>query len=60
MIGDKGAIALAKALEINTTIEEIRTSNNQIGDEGALELAQRLLKNESLNKIVLGIILTNK
>lgn len=54
MIGDEGAVAVAKALEANGTVEEIRLSNNQIADRGGLELAQRLLKNNSLQKVVLG------
>ena len=54
MIGDQGAIAIAKALEHNDNLEEIRLGNNQIGDEGAIELAKRLSCNETLQKIVLG------
>lgn len=55
MIKDKGAIAMAKALESNTTLLKVKMGNNQITDEGALELAKRLINNKTLKKIVLGI-----
>jgi len=53
MIGDQGAIAIARGLETNNILEIIKMGNNQISDKGGLELAERLLKNSMLKKLVL-------
>eukprot|EP00826_Nyctotherus_ovalis_P028944 TRINITY_DN2280_c0_g3_i1.p1 TRINITY_DN2280_c0_g3~~TRINITY_DN2280_c0_g3_i1.p1 ORF type:complete len:153 (-),score=1.60 TRINITY_DN2280_c0_g3_i1:182-640(-) len=53
-IGDKGAIAIAKALRENDSLESIYLSNNQIGNDGATELAVSLKKHETMRKVILG------
>ena len=56
MIMDEGAIAIAKALEVNVRLEKLKAANNQIGDKGAIELSRKLMKNNTLKKLVLGNI----
>jgi len=44
-IGDRGAIALAEALKINVTLQELYLSDGMIGDAGAMALAEGLKVN---------------
>jgi Ran GTPase-activating protein (RanGAP) involved in mRNA processing and transport len=53
-IGAKGAIALAKVLEHNTTLKTLILWNNQIGDEGAKLIAEYLKGNTTLTELNLG------
>lgn len=48
LIGDKGAIALAKALAHNTKLTRLELHNNRISNEGAIALAEMLKNNKSL------------
>lgn len=56
MIKDKGAIAMARALETNAVLETIKMGNNQISNEGAVELSKRLASNKTLKKLTLGMV----
>mmetsp|Transcript_5695 Transcript_5695/g.11651 ORF Transcript_5695/g.11651 Transcript_5695/m.11651 type:complete len:199 (+) Transcript_5695:794-1390(+) len=53
VIGDKGAIAMAKALLKNTTIQELHIGGNQIGDVGAMAIAKALEVNQTLLELKL-------
>ena len=53
-IGDKGAIALARALAKNKTLTKIDLATNSIGEEGVVALARALAKNTTLTNIDLG------
>ena len=46
---DAGAVALAKALHHNSTLESLHLSTNSISDGGAVALAQALHHNSTLN-----------
>ena len=50
-IGDKGAIAIAKALKTNSTLQKIDLGINQIGAKGASAIANALKINFTLQKI---------
>mmetsp|Transcript_42305 Transcript_42305/g.40526 ORF Transcript_42305/g.40526 Transcript_42305/m.40526 type:complete len:158 (-) Transcript_42305:360-833(-) len=50
---DKSAVALARALKINTTLQNIQLHNCMIGEEGALAFADMLLVNRSLIRVIL-------
>ena len=50
-IGDEGAKALAKALKVNTTLEELWLVDCGIGDKGAAALAKALRSNTSLTTL---------
>jgi Ran GTPase-activating protein (RanGAP) involved in mRNA processing and transport len=52
-IGDEGATALANALQVNTSLQNLCLNRSNIGDDGAAELAKALLVNRSLTKILL-------
>ena len=54
--GDKGAIAIAKALKKNSFLQEINLALNKIGDEGAMAIAiaQALKTNSKLQEINLN------
>jgi glycosyltransferase A (GT-A) superfamily protein (DUF2064 family) len=43
-IGDKGAAEMARALHVNTTLQELHVNSNKIGDKGAAELARKALQ----------------
>lgn len=45
---NRGAEALAQALEVNRTLEEVDITYNRIYDGGAVKLAQAIHKNEVL------------
>ena len=47
-IGDQGAIAIAKALEVNASVTELWLSENEIGDAGAAAIANAIAVNASL------------
>ena len=53
-IGDQGAIAIAKALEVNASVTELFLHDNNIGDPGATAIAEALRVNASskLKKLV--------
>ncbi len=55
MLGDAGAIAIARGLEENAIMETVRLESDQIGEKGALEFAARLAKNVTMKKLVLSI-----
>ena len=44
-IGDKGAVAIADALKINSSVTEIDLHYNQVGDKGAVALIGALKQN---------------
>lgn len=48
-IGDDGALAIAKVLETNTTLEWLNLENNQIGKNGACAIAKGLANLTYLN-----------
>ncbi|GBG24321.1 Leucine-rich repeat serine/threonine-protein kinase 2 [Hondaea fermentalgiana] len=50
-IGDKGAKALAKALETNTTLQLLGLNTNNIGSEGHTSLANALKQNRRLQTL---------
>ena len=47
-IGDQGAIAIAKALEVNASVTKLSLGRNQIGDAGAAAIANAIAVNASL------------
>ena len=47
-IGDEGAKALAEALKVNATVEELNLYDCGIGDDGAAAIAEALRSNTSL------------
>ena len=51
MIGDAGAVALAKGLEMNTSLKKLGLGGNQIGNLGASHLADALRRNTTLNHL---------
>jgi len=53
-IGNIGAMALAKVLENNRTLQFMRLSQNNIGDDGALALATGLQRNDTLEYLSLN------
>ena len=53
-IGDEGAIALADALRINTSITEVNLENNRIGAEGTRALANFLISSSAVTHINLS------
>lgn len=48
----KGAIAIAKALESNHTLEELDITSNRIENEGGTAFGQALAVNVALKKLV--------
>ena len=50
-IGDGGAVALAKALHHNSTLEKLHLFSNSISDDGAVALAQALCHNSTLKRL---------
>ena len=54
-IGDQGAIAIAKALEVNASVTELRLGWNKIGDAGATAIANAIAVNASLKLKVLWV-----
>ncbi|KAL0238378.1 hypothetical protein GEMRC1_012851 [Eukaryota sp. GEM-RC1] len=53
-IGNDGAIALADALKVNSTVTKINLECNSIGTEGAIALADALKVNSTVTKISLS------
>mmetsp|Transcript_16354 Transcript_16354/g.39216 ORF Transcript_16354/g.39216 Transcript_16354/m.39216 type:complete len:724 (+) Transcript_16354:141-2312(+) len=53
-IGNRGATALARALDKNTTLESLNLSGNLISDEGADALARMIQQNRTLTKLNLN------
>ena len=41
-IGDPGAIAIAKALEVNASLNTLKLYGNEIGDAGAAAIANAI------------------
>jgi Ran GTPase-activating protein (RanGAP) involved in mRNA processing and transport len=54
MIGDGGAVALAKALQDTTSLQHIYLNGNKIGYDGATALAKTLQVNASLQKLYMN------
>ncbi|KAL0238607.1 hypothetical protein GEMRC1_013080 [Eukaryota sp. GEM-RC1] len=50
-IGNEGAIALAEALKVNSTVTRINLEFNSIGNEGAIALAEALKVNSTVTRI---------
>ena len=50
-IGPEGAIAIADALKINTSIKELNLWKNKIGPEGAIAIADALKINTSIEEL---------
>ena len=50
-MGDAGAVALADAIKINTTVQEIHLSSTIISDDGAVALADAIKINRTVTKI---------
>ena len=44
-IGDQGAIAIAKALEVNASVTDLGLGLNEIGDAGAAAIANAIAVN---------------
>ena len=47
-IGDQGAIAIAKALEVNASVTELSLAGNSIGDAGAAAIANAIAVNATV------------
>ncbi|KJE90017.1 hypothetical protein CAOG_009423 [Capsaspora owczarzaki ATCC 30864] len=52
-VGDAGALAIAEALKVNTTVTKIELCQNQIGEVGARALAETLKVNETVTWIAI-------
>ncbi|KAL0245000.1 hypothetical protein GEMRC1_009080 [Eukaryota sp. GEM-RC1] len=52
-IGPEGAIAIAEALKVNSSVSRIYLHNNSIGPEGAIAIAEALKLNSSVSDIYL-------
>ena len=50
-IGDQGAIAIAKALEVNAVLKKLVLNDNKIGDQGAIAIADALKFNAVLKEL---------
>ncbi|KAL0244800.1 hypothetical protein GEMRC1_008882 [Eukaryota sp. GEM-RC1] len=50
-IGPEGAIAIAEALKVNSSVSGINLNNNSIGSEGAIAIAGALKVNYSVTRI---------
>ena len=50
-IGNNGAITLAEAIQVNTTLQKINISNNSISDDGAAAISNSLKVNSSLQEL---------
>ena len=57
-IGDQGAIAIAKALEVNASVTELGLGLNEIGDAGAAAIANAIAVHASLNMLWCARFLT--
>ena len=53
-VGDIGSAALAKALEINSSLQVLEIRDNEIGEIGAIALAKALETNSSLQALDMG------
>ena len=53
-ISDDGAVALAQALQHNSTLLQVDLSENSISDDGAVALAQALRHNSTLKELHLS------
>jgi Ran GTPase-activating protein (RanGAP) involved in mRNA processing and transport len=51
-IGDAGAKAVAEAIKVNSTLQEINLNMNSIGDEGAKAVAEAMKFNSTLHEII--------
>jgi len=58
-IGDQGATAIAKALEVNGALTVLRLSDNNIGTSGATAIAEALKVNGALKLKELWVGSTN-
>ena len=54
-IGDEGAIAIGKALEVNKVVRSLTLGSNNIGDRGAFAIGKAL----EVNKVLWYLNLTN-
>ena len=52
-IGDEGAKALAEALKVNATVEDLYLDGCGIGDDGAAAIAEALRSNTTLTELIL-------
>ena len=50
-IGDQGATAIAKALEVNGALTALSLGGNRIGDQGATAIADALKFNGALTNL---------
>ena len=50
-IGDQGATAIAKALEVNGALTELSLGSNRLGDQGATAIAEALKVNGALTSL---------
>ena len=57
-IGDQGAIAIAKALEVNASVTILGLAGNKIGADGAAAIANAIAVNASLNMLWCARFLT--
>ena len=57
-IGDPGAIAIAKALEVNASVTYLGLSGNKIGDQGATAIANAIVVNASVTDLRCARFLT--
>lgn len=55
IVGDVGAMEIAKALKANKKLNELHLGTNKIGETGAIALADAVGKNVGLNELYLGI-----
>eukprot|EP00808_Paulinella_micropora_P018732 g56758.t1 len=54
-LGDSGASAVAKGLQVNTTVQTLDIGYNNLGDKGAALIAEAIKVNTSLKEISLSI-----
>ena len=50
-IGDQGAIAIAKALEVNASVTYLNLFGNKIGDSGAAAIANAIAVNATVTAL---------
>jgi hypothetical protein len=54
IIGDEGALCLAKAIQANSTLQVLVLGGNRIGDEGGLRLVNAAVESPSLQLVTLA------
>ena len=53
-INNNGAVNIAKAIQMNTTLQTLDMSNNEISDDGVIAISDYLKRNSSLEKLNLS------